>query len=324
MCAKEREKRERREQGKWEEGGGRPPGEMGENPSPPFPTPSPCSFSLSSPALRGSQVGWRDRRTRRASRLDRGGCVRPERVRDAMSNPSRPRTQVTASHAARAGSASTSTPPAAYTPPPSRDQAPPTISLPPLSPRARARGSRTGLDALHALADRLDDAGSLVTENAGEKTFRVEASERVRVGVAQGRGDDLNANLAWTRGGDHHGGHLERLFGLPGHGGLALDGLANGRLRRMGQGGKRTIALKRAARGSRTEHAAHAGTRKSAIPYPAGLPERTGGGSRSDVPSRIERWRVCQNVIQMFREDEGGSGHMYPPAAPSAIFPAPR
>ena len=55
------------------------------------------------------------------------------------------------------------------------------------------------LDARDALADALDDSRRLVAEHAREEALGVEAVERVGVGVAERRRDDLDAHLAGAR-----------------------------------------------------------------------------------------------------------------------------
>lgn len=85
------------------------------------------------------------------------------------------------------------------------------------------------LDICDSLADGLDDTGALVTQDDGESTLGILAGERVGVRVADTRVVDLDADFVRLGGCDLDVLDAERLAGLPGNGGLASDGLGEGR-----------------------------------------------------------------------------------------------
>jgi hypothetical protein len=85
-----------------------------------------------------------------------------------------------------------------------------------------------GLHVCDALADRLDDAGALVTEDNGESTLGVLAGESVGIGMADTGVVDLDADLVGLGRGDLDVLDAEVLACFPGHSGLAGNGLANG------------------------------------------------------------------------------------------------
>lgn len=87
-----------------------------------------------------------------------------------------------------------------------------------------------GLDGRDALADGLDDARALVSEDDREGALRVLARQGVGVGVADARVVDLDADFAGARGEDFDVLVAEVLAGAPGDGGLAGDGLAGGKV----------------------------------------------------------------------------------------------
>lgn len=82
------------------------------------------------------------------------------------------------------------------------------------------------LDAGHTFAHTFHHTRGLVPQNAGEEAFRVVPTQRVGVSVAERSVDYLDTDLACLGRVDGHGANLERLLGLPGHGGAAFDGLA--------------------------------------------------------------------------------------------------
>jgi hypothetical protein len=86
----------------------------------------------------------------------------------------------------------------------------------------------TGLHVCDALADRLDDAGALVTEDNGESTLGVLAGESVGIGMADTGVVDFDADLVGLGRGDLDVLDAEVLACFPGHSGLAGNGLANG------------------------------------------------------------------------------------------------
>src|SRR5690606_21210090 len=76
----------------------------------------------------------------------------------------------------------------------------------------------------HALADRLDDAATLVAEDAGEDAFGVLAGQGIGVGVANTGGDDAYQHFAGLGRFDVHLDDLQRLVGAEGDGGARFDG----------------------------------------------------------------------------------------------------
>ncbi len=72
-----------------------------------------------------------------------------------------------------------------------------------------------------ALTDRLDDGSALVTKNAREHTFGVEATKSVGIGVADTRVKDLHTNLVLLGWVDHNLLNGKRLLGLPSNGSIA-------------------------------------------------------------------------------------------------------
>src|SRR5690606_26672088 len=76
----------------------------------------------------------------------------------------------------------------------------------------------------HALADRLDDAATLVAEDAGEDAFGVLAGQGIGVGVANTGGDDAYQHFAGLGRLDVHLDDLQRLVGAEGDGGARFDG----------------------------------------------------------------------------------------------------
>jgi hypothetical protein len=87
----------------------------------------------------------------------------------------------------------------------------------------------SGLDAGDALADRLDDTGTLVAQNRGEDSLGIRATESVGVGVADTSVGDLDSNLVGLGRSNLDVFKGQGLAGLPGNGGLASDGLSFGR-----------------------------------------------------------------------------------------------
>jgi hypothetical protein len=87
----------------------------------------------------------------------------------------------------------------------------------------------TGLDVGDALANGLDDTGTLVSKDNGESTLGILARECVGICVANTSVVDLNSDLVGLGGSNLDILNGERLAGLPGNGGLTGNGLANGR-----------------------------------------------------------------------------------------------
>ncbi len=75
-----------------------------------------------------------------------------------------------------------------------------------------------------ALAHRLNDAATLMTEDAGEYAFRILSGEGVGVGMANTGGDDTDQDLASLGRGDIHFDDLQGLVGAEGNGGARFDG----------------------------------------------------------------------------------------------------
>jgi len=87
----------------------------------------------------------------------------------------------------------------------------------------------TRLDVGDALADRLDNTGTLVSKDNGESTLGVLAGESVGICVANTSVVDLNSDLVGLGRSDLDILNGERLAGLPGDGGLTGNGFANSR-----------------------------------------------------------------------------------------------
>jgi hypothetical protein len=87
----------------------------------------------------------------------------------------------------------------------------------------------TRLDVGDALADRLDNTGTLVSKDNGESTLGVLAGESVGICVANTSVVDLNSDLVGLGRSDLDILNGEGLAGLPGDGGLTGNGLANSR-----------------------------------------------------------------------------------------------
>ena len=79
-----------------------------------------------------------------------------------------------------------------------------------------------GLHRGHARADLAHDARALVAEDGGKLALRIEARERVGVGVADAGRHDLDQHLAGLRAVDVDRLDGERLVGLPGDGGASF------------------------------------------------------------------------------------------------------
>lgn len=78
----------------------------------------------------------------------------------------------------------------------------------------------TGLHVCDALANRLDDASTLVSQNDGEGTLRVLSGECVGISVADTGVVDLDADLVGLWGSDLDVLDGEVLASLPGDGSL--------------------------------------------------------------------------------------------------------
>jgi hypothetical protein len=87
----------------------------------------------------------------------------------------------------------------------------------------------TGLDVGDALANGLDDTGTLVSKDNGESTLGILAGECVGICVANTSVVDLNSDLVGLGRSNLDVLNGERLAGLPGDGGLTGNGLANSR-----------------------------------------------------------------------------------------------
>ena len=79
------------------------------------------------------------------------------------------------------------------------------------------------LERVHTGADIDDDAGAFVPENGRKDALRVGSREGEGVGVAHPGGPHFNHNLALARAFDLNGGDFQRLAGLDGDGGSALN-----------------------------------------------------------------------------------------------------
>ena len=80
------------------------------------------------------------------------------------------------------------------------------------------------LERGHAGADLAHDAGALMAEDRRELSFRIEARQRVGIGVADARRHHLDQNLAGLGPADLDGLDGQRLARLPGDGGTCLHG----------------------------------------------------------------------------------------------------
>jgi hypothetical protein len=84
----------------------------------------------------------------------------------------------------------------------------------------------TRLDVGDALANGLDNTGTLVSEDNRESTFGILARECVGICVANTSVVDLNSDLVGLRRSNLDILNGERLASLPGDGGLTGNGLA--------------------------------------------------------------------------------------------------
>ena len=84
------------------------------------------------------------------------------------------------------------------------------------------------LDVGDALANRLDDARTFVSQDNGESTLGVLARQRVRVCVADTGVVDLDADLVGLGRRNLDVLNAQLLASLPGNGSLAGDGLIRG------------------------------------------------------------------------------------------------
>ncbi len=75
----------------------------------------------------------------------------------------------------------------------------------------------------HTLAHRLDDAATLVAENAGEDTLAVLAGQGVGIGVANAGSNDANQHFTGLRRRDIHFNDLQGFIRRKGHSGARLD-----------------------------------------------------------------------------------------------------
>ena len=87
-------------------------------------------------------------------------------------------------------------------------------------------------NARDALAHALDDRARLVAEDRREEPLGVGALESIKIGVADSVGHHLEAHLAWARRRDVDSGDAHIVDGI-GNRGVALDGLAAGRVGRI-------------------------------------------------------------------------------------------
>lgn len=81
------------------------------------------------------------------------------------------------------------------------------------------------LDAGDAAADVDDNARALMTENSGEKAFRVSAGQREFIGMTYACRLDLDHHFALARAFELNGRDLERFTGCDGDGGANIHEL---------------------------------------------------------------------------------------------------
>ena len=83
----------------------------------------------------------------------------------------------------------------------------------------------SSFDMRHTFANGFNNTTSFVAKNAGEQAFWIQATQSVRISVAQCSKGNFNSDFTRLRGGHNHIHDLQRLFRFHCYGGFAFDGL---------------------------------------------------------------------------------------------------